>query len=98
MSLIFWGIKIKILKMKRIELYDEKLKQEILALPSINKNSASDDMIFIPESDCGFAEIYKIHDVLLVFLIPQFGGNPSFYKRYNIHSIEDLIQDLKSMT
>ena len=50
-----------------------KLKQAILDLPyntKIDDNGIDCDMVFIPESDYGFAEIYRMYDDILVFLIP----------------------------
>lgn len=80
-----------------IDLYNESLKSKILELPF--SNSISDNnMILIPESDYGFAEIYRIHDDILVFLIPTYGGTPTFYKSYTRHSIDLLITELKSIS
>ena len=84
-------------QIKEICLYSTELKQAILDMPytnSINDNN----MILIPESDYGFAEIYRMYDDILVFLIPTFGGTPSFYKSYQRHSIDSLINDLKSLS
>ena len=55
-------------------------------------------MILIPESDYGFAEIFRMYDDILVFLIPTYGGTPSFYKSYARHNIHNLITDLKAIT
>ena len=83
--------------MLEIKLYADNLKQSILDLPY--RDGISDtDMILIPESDYGFAEIYRMYDDILVFLIPTYGGMPSFYRSYARHSIDALISDLKSMT
>ena len=83
--------------MLEIKLYADNLKQSILDLPY--RDGISDtDMILIPESDYGFAEIYRMYDDILVFLIPTYGGTPSFYRSYARHNIDALISDLKTMT
>ncbi len=78
-----------------ISLDDENFKQAVIDLPNTIDFS---NMISIPEGDYGFAEIYKIHDTIFVFLIPLYGGKPSYYKSYKRHSIDVLISDLKSIT
>lgn len=84
--------------MKTIQLYDESLLTEIKNLPYSDTISNNTDGILIPESDYGFAEIYRMYDDILVFLIPQYGGTPSFYESYSLHSIDNLIKDLKQIT
>lgn len=87
--------------MQEIDLYDDKLKQAILDLPYNNKiddNGIGCDMVFIPESDYGLAEIYRMYDDILVFLIPTYGGTPSFYKSYARHNVDSLIVYLKTLT
>lgn len=83
---------------KEIDLYDEGLKEAILSLPYSSGISDTSDMVFIPESDYGFAEIYRMYDDYLLFLIPPYGGTPSFYKAYQTHTINNLIKDLKEIT
>ena len=86
---------------KEIKLYDENLKQAILDLPfntKIDDNGINCDMIFIPESDYGFAEIYRMYDDILVFLIPTYGGTPSLEYHVSRHSVDYLISKLKSLT
>ena len=83
-----------------LDLYDDKLKQSILDLPystKIDDNGIDCDMVFIPESDYGFAEIYRMYDDILVFLIPTYGGTPSFHKSYGKHAIDYLIKELREM-
>lgn len=82
--------------MQEIYLNDEKLKQGIMNLP-FSDNASDNIMILIPESDYGFAKIYRLYDDLLVFLIPIYGGTPSFYKAYNRYNVDNLILDLKSL-
>lgn len=79
--------------MIEIELYDTNLKDKILELPYTNK--IDDNGILIPESDYGFAEIYRFHNDILVFLIPQYGGTLSFYRSWGRHAIDHLIEELK---
>ena len=81
---------------QEIDLYDETLQQRILELTFKNEINQN-DMILIPESDYGFAEIYRMYDDILVFLIPTYGGTPSFYKSYARHNIHNLILDLKNL-
>lgn len=84
-----------------LDLYDEKLKQAILDLPystAIDDNGVNCDMVFIPESDYGFAEIYRMYDDILVFLIPCYGGTPSLTFHVGRHSIDYLISKLKNIT
>jgi hypothetical protein len=86
---------------KEIDLYDGSLKQAILDLPyqiTIDDNGVYCDMIFIPESDYGFAEIYRMYDDILVFLIPTYGGTPSLQYHVGRHSIDYLIKQLKEIT
>lgn len=64
--------------MKTIDKYDDTLKQAILDLPYSDKIDSNDEMVFIPESDYGFAEIYRMYDDILVFLIPTYGGTHHF--------------------
>lgn len=83
---------------KEIDLYNEDLKQAILDLPyntKIDDNGINCDMIFIPESDYGFAEIYRMYDDILVFLIPTYGGTPSLTINVGRHAIDYLISQLK---
>ncbi len=83
---------------KEIELYDINLKQAIIDLPYntiIDDNGVYCDMIFIPESDYGFAEIYRMYDDILVFLISTYGGTPSLQFHVGRHSIDYLIKELK---
>ena len=55
-------------------------------------------MVFIPESDYGFAEIYRMYDDILVFLIPTYGGTPSLQYHVGRHAIDYLISELKKIT
>ena len=83
-----------------LNLYDDRLKQAILDLPFNNKiddNGENCDMIFIPESDYGFAEIYRMYDDILVFLIPAYGGTPSLTYHVGRHSVDYLISKLKDI-
>jgi hypothetical protein len=84
-----------------IKLHDEKLKESILKLKYnsiIDDNGIECDMIFIPESDYGFAEIYRMYDDILVFLIPTYGGIPSLQYHVSKHGIDKLLKDLRQMT
>ena len=81
--------------MEIIDLYDNTLKEAILSLPYSSSISDNVPMVQIPESDYGFAEIYRMYDDWLVFLIPTYGGTPSFYRCYVKHTIDNLIKDLK---
>lgn len=83
--------------MKTIDRYDGNLKQAILDLPYSNKIDDNGEGIFIPESDYGFAEIYRIYDDILLFTIPTYGGTPSFHKCYRRHAIDNLINELLEM-
>ncbi len=83
--------------MTKISLYDENLKQAIFDLPYSEKIS-HETMIFIPESDYGFAEIYRMYDDILCFLIPTYGGTPTLYKHVGRGAIDYLINELKNIT
>ena len=86
---------------KEIELYDENLKQAILDLPyntKMDDNGVSCDMIFIPESDYGFAEIYRMYDTVLVFLIPTYGGTPQLQFSVGRSFVDYVISELKKYT
>ena len=83
-----------------LDLFSDGLKQAILNLPYSTKmddGGRECDMVFIPESDYGFAEIYRMYDDILVFLIPTYGGVPAFYKCYGRHSVDYLIKELREM-
>ena len=84
-------------EMIEVDLYDENLKSQIELL---RYEDLTDKIkgILIPESDYGFAEIYRMYDDYLVFSIPTYGGVPTFYKSYGKHSVDKLISDLKSIT
>ena len=82
--------------MIHINLYNDNLKQSILDL-SFSDKIDQNDGILIPESDYGFAEIYRMYDDILVFLIPTYGGTLGFYKCFGRHQIDYLIQELKEM-
>mgnify|MGYP003402840958 CR=1 FL=1 len=81
-----------------IDLYDEKLKDAILNLRYSDKISCDENMVFIPESDYGFAEIYRMYDDILVFLIPQYGGTPSLRFHFGRHAVDHFITELKNIT
>lgn len=84
---------------RKIDLYDDGLKQAILNLPfntQIDANGVNCDMIYIPERDYGFAEIYRMYDDILVFIIPEYGGTPSFVYHTDRTSIDSLINNLKN--
>lgn len=83
--------------MKEIDLYNENLEKEILALPFSNSIDENGPQVFIPESDYGFAHIYRFYDDILCFLIPTYGGTPSFYKCVGRHSVAYLIKELREM-
>ena len=82
----------------RMDLYDEGLKQAILNLPYETSISDNGAMVFIPESDYGFAEIYRMYDDILVFLIPTYGGIPSLHLHVGRQAIDYLITELKKIT
>ena len=85
---------------KEIDLYDEGLKQAILDLSySTVMDSKGEfcDMIFLPESDYGFAEIYRMYDNILVFLIPTYGGVPDLEFHVARHSVDYLISKLQDI-
>lgn len=84
--------------MREVRLYDNNLEQAIIDLPYSDKINTNGEGVFIPESDYGFAEIYRMYDDILVFLIPTYGGTPSFYKSYCLHAIGSLINDLRLMS
>jgi len=81
-----------------VDLYDESLNIKLSELKDIGGFPSNLECIFVPESDYGFAEIYKMYGHFFVFTIPQYGGQPQFYKNFNKWQIEDLIKDLKSIT
>lgn len=78
-----------------LSLYNEGLKQAILDLPYATEISDNGTMVFIPESDYGFAEIYRMYDDILVFLIPTYGGTPSLQYHVGRHAVDYLISELK---
>lgn len=80
------------LTMQTIDKYDNHLMVGLLNLPKDNSRG-----ILIPESDYGLAEIYRMYDVFLVFLIPTYGGTPYFHKYYKECNVDTLINDLKEI-
>lgn len=83
---------------KDIDLNSEDLKQAILDLPYSSSISDNENMVFIPESDYGFAEIYRMYDDILVFTIPMYGGIPSLTYHCGRHAIDWLIKELRSIS
>ncbi len=83
---------------KEVELDDDQIEDVLTNLPEVFSVSSDLPHVFIPENDYGFAEIYKIYGEYFVFLIPQYGGIPQFYKSYGWWRVKDLITDLKSIT
>lgn len=81
-----------------IDLYDPGLQQAILDLPYSNCISDNGPMVFIPESDYGFAEIYRMYDTVLVFLIPTFGGTPTLQYHVGMHSVGYVVTELRKLT
>jgi len=80
-----------------VDLYDESLNVKLSELKDVGGFPSKKECIFIPESDYGFAEIYKIYGDFFVFMIPQYGGQPQFYKNFSSWQIDDLIKHLKSI-
>lgn len=80
-----------------VRLYDESLSVKLSELKDVGGFPSNLECIFIPKSDYGFAEIYKIYGDFFVFAIPQYGGQPEFYKSFSKWQIKDLIKDLKSI-
>lgn len=85
-------------KKTEVDLFDEGLKQAILDLPYASTISQYGPMVFIPESDYGFAEIYRMYDDILVFLIPAFGGTPRLEFNAKLHAIDFLISELRKIS
>lgn len=83
--------------MKEIDRYSEDLEKELMDLPYDCKIKGG---IFIPESDYGFAEIYRIYDNIFVFLIPTYGGAPYLHKTIKANPVEikSLVEELRRMT
>ena len=52
----------------------------------------------VPESDYGKAEIWRIHDALLLFEIPMCGGEPSFNDSFSPQNIKDILNVLGGWT
>ncbi len=85
--------------MIQVDLYDNTLEEKILALPYSSQVNLDDGRyIFIPESDYGFAEIFRLYDDYLFFLIPTYGGTPSLYKSVHSHAVKNVIEELRKMT
>ena len=51
-----------------------------------------------PESDYGHAEIWRIHDVYIVFSIPMFGGDSTYFDAFSISNVDELIYTVSSWT
>jgi len=81
-----------------LDLNSPYLKQAILDLPYSSSISDNSYMVFIPESDYGFAEIYRMYDDILVFLIPTNGGTPYLYSHVGRHAVDYLITKLQNLT
>lgn len=43
-------------------------------------------------------EIWKVNDYFILFDIPLFGGNPTFYKMFHVGKIDEMIKDYTSLT
>lgn len=86
--------------MINVRLFDDDLKQAILDLPyndKIDSNGEHCCMILIQEGDYGYAEIYRMYDDILVFMIPMYGGTPSLTYHVGIHSVDYLVEKLKTL-
>lgn len=85
-----------------VDLYEtEKLKEAILGLPfndKIDSYGVKTDVVFIPRSDYGFAEIYRMYDDILVFIIPEYGGTPCLAFHVGRHAVDYLISKLQDIT
>jgi hypothetical protein len=77
-----------------IELHSEDLKKGI---QDLTYSEGDGDYILIPESDYGFAEIHRVYDDLLIFMIPTYGGTPSFYKCFSLQMVDSLIKELREI-
>jgi len=53
-----------------------EIKQWELTVQDIENLKASNESIFIPESDYGLGEIYFRDNVFELYEIPMYGGNP----------------------
>lgn len=56
------------------------------------------DKIYMNWSEDGGAEVRRIHDVYIVFEIPQYGGNPNYHKTYQKNELQELIDTVMSWT
>jgi hypothetical protein len=51
-----------------------------------------------PESDYGRCEIYRINNWYIVFAIPTYGGEATFYDAYYADKIDEMINAIESWT
>lgn len=63
------------------------IKEEILKLKHGEK-------FIIPESDYGKAEVWRINDILILFEIPTYGGEPMFNDTYYTSQIDALLHNV----
>lgn len=52
----------------------------------------------VPEGDYGKAEVWKIHDLYILFEIPAYGGQPMFYRAYHPSELQTMIDTIESFT
>ena len=61
------------------------------------KSIASGDLFIVPESDYGKAEIWRMHDVYVVFEIPMYGGEPTYLRTYHHMDLDEMIEAIRDM-
>ncbi len=84
--------------MIEVELYSDKLEEKIKQLRYCDLSSDRNIVgIDIPESDYGFAEIYRFYDDIFIFVIPQYGGTPSFLKSFDCKRTKDIVEYLRKL-
>ena len=66
-------------------------KQNILDLKS-------GEVYLWPESDYGKAEIWRVHNIFLLFEIPNYGGEPVYEATYHEGYIDGLVAMVNAWT
>ncbi len=51
-----------------------------------------------PELGDAGAEICRVHDQLILFEIPQYGGKPQYVGTYGIHDVDNLVKVVAGWT
>jgi len=59
---------------------------------------ASGELFIVPESDYGRVEVWRMHDVYVLFELPMYGGDPNYIATYMHDSVDLMIEYIGQLT